>query len=82
MSKTTEYKNSPYCCCFFRFFFSLIYPFQQNIYSKIYIMIRDAYKLPDEPTFRVILIDVGAEAGNNNIQFISYLEEGECFFEE
>ena len=45
-------------------------------------MIRDAYKLPDEPTFRVIFIDVGAEAGNNNIQFISYLEEGECFFQK
>ena len=38
-------------------------------------MIRDVYKLPDEVTFIV----VGAKVGNNDIQFISYLEEGESF---
>ena len=61
---------------FFSFFFFLIYPaFQQNIYSQIDIMIKDAYKLPDELTSRVIFIVafivVGAEVENDDIQFIS-----------
>ena len=46
-------------------------------------MIRDVYKLPDEVTFIVAFIVafivVGAKVANNDIQFISYLEEGESF---